>query len=177
MTTQSMTDTAEIARLNDEINAACIAKDMRTAYTKLQERREVERGRRSLTAALVAGVVLALSPVAADAAVSEIGTPATLGVPVTHVAKIKPASKALLAKAVAHTLADVKAKVAADLAAGASFTATYSHASCRGTTKRIVCKATSIQTMAAPFVETFHVSHGKFTSVGGPIINGAPAGV
>jgi hypothetical protein len=157
-----MTDAAEIARLNDEINEACIAKDMRTAYTKLQQRREVENGRRSLTAALVAGVVLALAPGVAAAA--QVGSPATLGAPVTHVAK--PASKALIAKAEKFVLADVYRTAFK----GARPNVTYTVA-CKGTMKLIACKTATIQGAgtAQEYTETLHVSHGEFVDHPGPI--------
>jgi hypothetical protein len=115
----------------------------------------VPRGRPRGVLALVAALALAL-PGSALAA-NEIGTLATVAAPASH---------ALLARAGKLVLADVKRAVAAQLAAGGDYSATYSKAVCRGTTKRIVCVATSIQNMAPVWTETVLVRHGKLTGQG-----------
>ena len=89
------------------------------------------------------------------------GTP--ISAPAHHAA---PASKALLARAGKLVLADVKRAVATQLATGGGYSATYSKAVCRGTTKRIVCVATSIQTGAATYTETVLVRDGKLIGQG-----------
>jgi hypothetical protein len=100
-------------------------------------------------------VFILLAPTAQAA--SEIGTPATITAPASH---------RLLARAGKLVLRDVKAKVAETLAAGGGTSATYSKAVCHGTTKRIVCVATSIQTEAAPYTEVVLVRRGKLIGQG-----------
>ena len=159
MTTQSMTDQAEIARLDGEITAACITRDMSTAYAKLQARKAVERR----VAVAVAGLVLAFAPAAADAA-QQTGSPATLGpAPVTHhVTTAKPASKALLAKAVSQV------KVGEQRLVQTGRISAVVSLSCHGTTKQVVCSLRGVDgEMGVRFKETFVVSHGALTSVRG----------
>lgn len=167
MTSQSMTDQAEIARLDGEITAACITRDMSTAYAKLQARKAVERR----VAVAVAGLVLAFAPAAADAA-PQTGSPATLGGSVTHVAKAKPASKALLAKAVSQV------KVGEQRLAQTGNIASVTSLSCHGTTKRIVCSLRGMEGISAvAYRETFVVSHGTLSSVRGLVTVASTASV
>jgi hypothetical protein len=100
--------------------------------------------------ALVAALALAL-PGSALAA-NEIGTPATIA---------SPASHKLLARAGKRVLADAKRANAELLAGGSGVNVIYTKVVCTGTTKQIVCVASSIQTMAPAYTETLLVQHGK----------------